>query len=102
MKLQTAKPSEQSMRFFTPELFIRFNSTDDEIADCANEEWELATNAYAQNVLKLEGRIPAPELLSLCMHDAEVLAVKIEKAAPFAVLTLRQEEQITTLVYLLS
>ena len=29
MKPQTEKPSEQVMRFFTPELFIKFNSPDD-------------------------------------------------------------------------
>jgi len=30
------------MRFFTPELFIRFNSPDDMEADRADADWEAA------------------------------------------------------------
>jgi len=29
------------MKFFTPELFVRFNSADD-VGDRADEEWEAA------------------------------------------------------------
>ena len=38
--------SEPIMRFFTPELYTQFNSSDDGVADHANEAWENALQEY--------------------------------------------------------
>jgi hypothetical protein len=64
------------MRFFTPELYVRFNSPDDEEADRANEEWEEAIRNYRERLEAIRGRMPAQvsKLADLCLHDAEVLA----------------------------
>ena len=59
MRLQTEKPSEQVMKFFTPELFIRFNSTDDEKADRADEDWEAAIGAYRHHLDCLREQMPS-------------------------------------------
>ena len=40
LKPITEKLPENTMRFFTPDLYVRFNSTDDAVADRANEEWD--------------------------------------------------------------
>jgi hypothetical protein len=67
--------SEHNMLFFTPELYRRYNSPDDDIADQADAEWEVAIARYHQHLAALEGRMPSPvlELSKLCLHDAEIL-----------------------------
>jgi len=34
------------MQFFTPELYLRFNSRDDAVAMAAEAEWEKAITSY--------------------------------------------------------
>jgi len=34
------------MRFFTPDLYLRFNSDDDDIADGADAEWQTVVKDY--------------------------------------------------------
>jgi len=46
MKHQIEKRPEAMMKFFTPELYIRCNSTDDAEADRADEDWEKAIRDY--------------------------------------------------------
>src|SRR5271165_3957990 len=50
MKPQTEKRSEPVMKFFTPELFIKFNSPDDVVADRADEDWEAAIREYRSHL----------------------------------------------------
>lgn len=75
MKPNIEKPVEPVMKFFTPELLGRFNSTDDAVADRADDEWEAAVKAYHQHLDHLCDRMPdaVRKLSRLCLHDAEVL-----------------------------
>jgi hypothetical protein len=115
MKPQIEKPFEQVMKFFTPELFIRFNSTEDEEADRADEEWEAAILAYRKHLDGMRGQMPSyvKHLSDLCLHDAEILALgepieplfPISPFGPFpfwahlAILSIRQGDEIISLIY---
>jgi hypothetical protein len=117
---KTAKHPEQIMRFFTPELYVRFNSSDDDEADNANIEWEKAIEQYERHLAKFRDRLPAHvrKLTELSLHDAEVLArgekiqagtqqMPLDSPAPFvfpmwtalAVVTVRNEETVRSLIY---
>ncbi len=106
------------MRFFTPELYIRFNSPDDEVADRANEEWEHAISRYQKHLNGIREQLPSPvrSLSELCLHDGEVLNFEKEVLVPsafgaltsggqawavLALLGLRLEETVWTLLYFL-
>jgi hypothetical protein len=105
------------MKFFTPELFIKFNSSDAAEADRADEEWEEAIRAYRQHLDSLRDQMPSQvaRLANLCLHDAEILACDqpIEPFFPisafepfpfwsgFAILSVRQEDRIISLIYVL-
>lgn len=106
------------MRFFTPELYVRFNSSDEEEADRANEAWEKALVDYRKHLDSIQDRVPSQvrKLADLCLHDAELLACEqpVEplpsfQVEPFghpfwfamAILSLRQDGQIVSLIYML-
>jgi hypothetical protein len=117
MRPQTEKQSKHVMKFFIPELFIRFNSSDDEEADRADEEWEATIRAYREHLDGLRHQMPSQvkKLAGLCLHDAELLACEqpIEPFFPlspfepfpfwsgFAILSIRQGNQIISLIYVL-
>lgn len=119
MKLKTAKPSESPMRFFTPELYVRFNSTNDDVADQADSDWEAALQAYNHHLAEIRGQLTTPvrTLVELNLHDAEVLAFerRVESTRPapktpvwlshfgytVAILTVRHQGQLLTLFYFL-
>jgi hypothetical protein len=63
------------MRFFTPELYRRYNSKDDEVALAADAEWEAAIVKYHQHLDHLQEKMPSQiiELSKLCLHDGEIL-----------------------------
>lgn len=84
MKRQTAKPSKANdagMQFFTPELYLRFNSPDDHQADRAEIEWDQAMDRYQEHLKKIYAKLPlaAQQLCETCLHDAELL--KYEESA---------------------
>jgi hypothetical protein len=68
-------PSEHNMLFFTPELYRRYNSQEDEIALAADAEWEAAIVAYHRHLAALNEKMPSQviELSELCLHDGEIL-----------------------------
>jgi hypothetical protein len=74
-KRRTDMPSDHKMRFFTPELYQRYNSPDDEIALAADTEWEEAIARYQQHLAVLHEKMPSQviELSKLCLHDSEIL-----------------------------
>jgi hypothetical protein len=76
MKPNTEKPIDAVMRFFTPELFVRYNSSDDEEADRADEDWESADQQYQSHLATIRPHLPSRvrKLADLCLHDAEVLS----------------------------
>lgn len=121
MKRRTVKPSphtEQVMQFFTPELYQRFNSSDDDVADRADRDWEAAVKSYLSHLRSLRG-LPtdARKLAERNLHEAELLGLDSDhrsffpasdssRNAPWncfavAVISLRQNSMLRTLVYLL-
>jgi hypothetical protein len=75
------------MRFFTPELYRQFNSTDDAEADRADAAWEEAIRAYRVHLDALRDRLPSlvQKLAELSLHDALILsrAEEIQVSSPF-------------------
>ncbi len=78
------------MRFFTPELYRRFNSPDDGIADVADAEWEAAVADYRRHLEEIVGLLPesAVPLTELSWHDAELLSFdkRLPTGEPFSFL----------------
>jgi hypothetical protein len=66
------------MRFFTPDLYLRFNSADDEVADRADAEWEVAVRGYRARLEDVRQHLPpdARKLSELNLHDAEWIRTK--------------------------
>ena len=71
------------MQFFTPELYRRYNSQDDEIALAADAEWEAAIVRYHQHLATLREKMPSQviELSELCLHDGEILQRQEQQAS---------------------
>jgi hypothetical protein len=65
------------MKYFTPELYLRFCSPDPDVADEATEEWERAASRYERHYKKIRQSLPESVRSfadALCLHDAEVFA----------------------------
>lgn len=106
------------MKHFTPELFIDYNSPDDEVANRANERWDEAEIQYKNRLSTIKDKLPEEvrELSRICLHDAEVLSRQtipkpiegfpFERFHPFwstlEVITLRQNTEIVSLFYSLT
>ncbi len=105
------------MRFFTPELFLKFNSSDDEVANAADAEWEVAIQEYRRHLDGLRDQMAdqVRRLAGIDLHDAELLAIE-QTSEPFflppsfepfplwsglAILSLKQGEKIVSLIYML-
>lgn len=65
------------MKFFTPELYVQGNSSDEDLLDEAAAEWERRIKRYRRHYKKFEAELP----LMLrrfhdeqCLHDADVFA----------------------------
>jgi hypothetical protein len=82
-KRQTDMPSEHTMRFFTPELYLRFNSLRDDEAIAADAEWENAICRYKSYLESIRGKMPSQvaQLAEFCLHDAEIL-LRTERQEP--------------------
>jgi hypothetical protein len=63
------------MLFFTPELYRRYNSQDDEIALAADAEWEVAIVKYREHLATFQPKMTSQtlELSKFCLHDGEIL-----------------------------
>lgn len=112
----TEKLSDQIMHFFTPELYMQFNSSNDEIADQAEEAWESALQDYQHHLEKIRPKmIPQVSKISeLNLHDAEILKLQQDMETfpqsfnlfPWhpslaTMINLRQGREILSLVYML-
>jgi hypothetical protein len=63
------------MKYFTPELLLRFRSLDDEVADAADDEWEQAIRRYRRHFKKIRPHLPEAVRKfhdEYCLHDAAV------------------------------
>ncbi|MEW4570644.1 hypothetical protein AB1L88_22500 [Tautonia sp. JC769] len=104
------------MMYFTPDLYRRFNSPDEAIADQADEDWEAALRAYRDSLAPhLDAMNPRIRALAegrqgLCFHDAELLSIQEEAPIslpsasplpPVALVSLADEGSIAELVYFL-
>ena len=83
-KRQTDMLSEHTMRFFTPELYLRFNSRDDAVALAADAEWEAAIARYDGHLESFRSKMPSQvvKLSEMCLHDADIL-LRQEQQEPF-------------------
>jgi len=98
MKPLTAKQSEIAMRFFTPDLYLRFNSNDDEIADQANDEWEKAIDSYQRYLKKLNLPESVKKLTEINLHDAELSDFQ-EVDLHQTVMSLKNNQYVYCLIY---
>lgn len=95
------------MKYFTPELYLRFNSDDPREADEADGQWERAIRDYQKHLKKLGKRLaPAAREMArrLDLHDADYLGLELlsvpNQETPLAVLAVRpRPDQLLRLVY---
>ena len=94
------------MKYFTPELFVAFNSPDRKIARAASIQWDKAVTAYDKHLRSIRRKLPRSvrQLSKLYLHDAELL--EFEDASPngrkpVAHLVLRQHGDVVFLSYFL-
>lgn len=91
------------MKYFTPDLFIAFNSSDRGIAKVASTQWDKAVAAYDKHLRSIRRKLPR-QLTDLCLHDAEF--IEFEEVSPnsrhaVAHLVLRNAGEIIFLSYFL-
>ncbi len=75
------------MKFFTPELYLRSNSRDDAVADCAADDWEKAISDYNKHLAKYAKQMnPRVKDLAetLCLHDAELISLEEHPRGPLS------------------
>ncbi len=74
------------MRYFTRQLYVQFNSQNDEEADRADEAWETAIREYGKHLDDIRERMPSnvSKLAELNLHDADILSREeaIQPGAP--------------------
>jgi hypothetical protein len=68
------------MRFFTPELYLRFNSRERKQALRADADWEEAVRRYDSHLEELKEKMPSQvkKLTEMCLHDAEIMGEQEE------------------------
>ena len=108
MKRRTERPSEMTMRYFTPDLYLSFNSADEEEADQASEAWEAALASYRKHLDGIRDHMPSQvrKLSEVNLHDAKLLACDQPLGPhPFwsamAIVSIKYDEQLASLIYVL-
>lgn len=97
------------MRFFTPELYLRFNSPDRSTAEQADEDWEQALAQYREHLQKNRSRLGknVSEIAeSRCLHDFAYLGMNVspilDHGGALAAVMLRHGSTDLILTYFLS
>jgi hypothetical protein len=97
------------MKFFTPELYLRFNSPDRSTAEQAEEDWEKALTKYRKHLHKIRPRMTKSvgEIAeTLCLHDFTYLGMNVspilEHGGALAAVMLRNGAKDLILAYFLS
>ncbi len=82
------------MKWFTPDLLLRFGSEDDQSADAASDEWEQISKRYADHLRKIHSALPEPAraLDRFPLHDARVLEIGWDDKSSRLFIVLRLEE----------
>ena len=100
-----------NMQYFTPELFLKLNSSDSETVDEAMEQWERAIASYRKRLQKIRSEMPSQSrsIAELSVHDWNLLKVvpnpntaDLDGAAPAAFIVLKHNKNFVVLWYLLS
>jgi len=75
MKQTTSKPDDLDLKYFTRELYAKCNSTDEEVVDRAEAEWEKAIKDYRGHLRQLQPKLPRGARLfeKISLHDAELI-----------------------------
>ena len=68
------------MRYFSRKLVEALNSTDPDVVDKADQEWEYNVSRYEKKLVKLQHLLPRA-LIDLALHDARVLGLFIKHDA---------------------
>jgi hypothetical protein len=77
------------MKYFTPDLLLRFAATDDAIADAASEEWDRVHAKYVEHLEAIEPELPRSFrrlLRNVCLHDARVLTITVDEKPYLSIL----------------
>ena len=81
------------MKYFTPELYLRGNSTDEKIVEGIEEDWERAIQRYRRRLARIQRAFPKEWQVfreqHVCLHDAQVLS--ITRQADILVFVMQQE-----------
>jgi hypothetical protein len=75
MKHHAARRSE-CMKYFTPDLYLAFNSDDPKVADRADKKWEQAIAKYREHLTAIAEKLPLEARRfaeQVDLHDAEIL-----------------------------
>ncbi len=101
------------MNYFTPELYLRFNSPDEDEAGRADADWDGAEAAYRDRLAAIRPRMPSTVLAlsELCLHDT-LVASRVELSQPagegrplwtaVAIISVTAGEEVVSLIYSLS
>lgn len=79
------------MNYFTPDLFVRMQSDDDDVLDAVDAEWEAARRRYRERLSIVRSKFPESvrrHIEKLSLHDAEVLSLARENGHFVCVLLL--------------
>ena len=91
------------MTYFTPELFIRLQSDQEEVLEAAEIDWEEASTRYRTRLSQVRDELPdsVRELVEgHFLHDAEILGIGAEEDRfVIAVRTREPEDELLVLVY---
>lgn len=97
------------MKYFTPKLYLRFNSKDRTVVAKAHEEWETAIEKYQKHLDRIRPQLsPNVRKLAktLCLHDAIYLGLGRPRIPrlhhSIAVLATRKDATVYLLVYMLA
>jgi hypothetical protein len=101
--------AEEALKYFTPEIYLRFKFPDRVQVVKAHDDWETATEAYRQHLKEVGSKMTANVrnlAETLCLHDADYLGMAVlptpDAGKSLAVLLTRQNATRRFLVYLLA
>lgn len=95
------------MRFISPDLLVRINEEQSDDAERLYAEWESLGQAGRAYYAQIKERLP-PKLVefinTVCLHDAEWMGLNVSpsfdgRQAPVAVINVRQNDQVLSLIY---
>lgn len=88
------------MKYFTPDLYCRFASEDDAIADQADNEWEEAIKAYNHSLSGIILPKNVQKLRDMNLHDAKIIAL-LRQAGDMLVINISKDGKSKTIIYIL-